>query len=452
MHVVIIGNGISGITAARTLRKKSGCDITVVSAESPYFFSRTALMYVYMGHMKFEHSQPYENSFWEKNRINLAHDRVENVDFQKKELNLQSGKSLNYDKLLIATGSKSNKFGWPGQDLKGVQGLYSYQDLKLLEENTHGPNTTASNQRVKHAVIIGGGLIGVELAEMLMTRNIRVTFLVREDRFWGNVLPKEESNLILHHLAEHGVKVKLNTELDSIMADDDGRVKEVRTKDGETIVCEIVGLTAGVSPNVEFLKETSLSIERGIIVNKKLETNIPDVYAAGDCVQFSEPPKGRRNIEQVWYTGRMMGEVAAQNILGEENEYSPGPWFNSAKFFDIEYQTYGMVSSELKDGEGMFYWECEEKKKCIKVIYNLSNEEFVGINSFGIRLRHEVFDRWLRQGQKADYIMQHFRDALFDPEFYKDEVPKIIKKYNSELNKDITARNSSWNRFNLSDK
>lgn len=447
MHVIIIGNGISGITAARTLRKKSDCDITVVSAETPYFFSRTALMYVYMGHMKFEHTQPYENSFWEKNRITLAHDRVENVDFGKKELSLQSGKSLNYDKLLLCTGSKSNKFGWLGQDLKGVQGLYSYQDLKLLEENTHGPKTAASKQRVKHAVIIGGGLIGVELAEMLMTRDIKATFLVREDRFWGNILPIEESTLILNHLAEHGVRVKLNTELDSIIPDDDGRVKEVRTKDGETIVCELVGLTAGVSPNVEFLKETPLSIERGIIVNRKLETNVPDVYAAGDCIQFSEPPKGRRNIEQVWYTGRMMGEVAAQNILGEENEYSPGPWFNSAKFFDIEYQTYGLVSSELKDGEGQFYWESEDKKKCIKIIYSLTNEQFIGINSFGIRLRHEVFDRWLREGRKTDYVLEHLNDSLFDPEFYKNEIPSIISAYNEQFKKEIKGEKFNWNRI-----
>lgn len=175
-HVVIIGNGIAGVTAARHIRKLSDKKITIISAESEYFFSRTALMYVYMGHMKFEHTQPYENHFWKKNNIELVHGYVAKVDTEQKLLYLADKSSLNYDKLVIATGSKPNKFGWPGQDLDGVQGLYSKQDLELLEENA--PN----NKVCKRAVIVGGGLIGIELAEMLRTRDIPVTFLVREKK------------------------------------------------------------------------------------------------------------------------------------------------------------------------------------------------------------------------------------------------------------------------------
>ena len=130
MHIVIIGNGIAGITAARHLRKRdSDVELTVISKESKYFFSRTALMYVYMGHMKQEHTQPYENWFWEKNRINLVHDEVVDVDFKAQALKLKNS-DIVYDNLIIATGSKPNKFGWPGQDLPGVRGLYSLQDLE----------------------------------------------------------------------------------------------------------------------------------------------------------------------------------------------------------------------------------------------------------------------------------------------------------------------------------
>ena len=124
-HVVIIGNGIAGITTARHLRKLSDDRITVISAETDHFFSRTALMYIYMGHMKYEHTKPYEDWFWEKNRIELKRAYVSAVDTAKNELQFQDGSSLNYDKLVIATGSKPNKFGWPGQDSKGVQGLYT---------------------------------------------------------------------------------------------------------------------------------------------------------------------------------------------------------------------------------------------------------------------------------------------------------------------------------------
>ena len=136
--VVIIGNGISGITAARHIRKMSDHEITVISAETDHFFSRTALMYIYMGHMKYENTKPYEDWFWEKNRINLVRKFVKEVDSDNKRLIYDDGGNIEYDFLILAVGSKSNKFGWPGQDLEGVQGLYSYQDLEIMEKNSKG--------------------------------------------------------------------------------------------------------------------------------------------------------------------------------------------------------------------------------------------------------------------------------------------------------------------------
>ncbi len=140
-HVVILGNGISGITAARHIRKHSDYRITVISAETEHFFSRTALMYIYMGHMKYEHTKPYEDYFWEKNRIELRYARVQTFDFANKTLSLldqgtEVPSELTYDILILGVGSVSNQFGWPGQDLEGVQGLYSYQDLEAMEANT----------------------------------------------------------------------------------------------------------------------------------------------------------------------------------------------------------------------------------------------------------------------------------------------------------------------------
>ena len=134
-HVVIIGNGIAGTTAARHIRKRSDDKITIISGETDHFFSRTALMYIYMGHMRYEHTKPYEDWFWAKNRLELKKGWVRSIDFQSKTLELDQ-EVLNYDSLILATGSKPNKFGWPGQDLKGVQGLYSFQDLELMEKNT----------------------------------------------------------------------------------------------------------------------------------------------------------------------------------------------------------------------------------------------------------------------------------------------------------------------------
>lgn len=421
--IIIIGNGISGITAARHIRKRSKESITVISGETDHFFSRTALMYIYMGHMKYEHTKPYEDGFWKKNKIELVRDYVQLVDTDSKSLFLKSGKKLGYDVLIIASGSKSNKFGWPGQELRGVQGLYSYADLQLMEENTKG---------IRHAVIVGGGLIGIEMAEMLLTRNIKVSFLVREPEFWNNVLPKEEANLITRLVRSHHVDLQLETELKEINGDEQGKVKSVLTNKGGTIECQFVGLTVGVSPNIDFLKGSKIETKRGVLVNEFLETNVPGVYALGDCVERKYDLPGRRNIEQVWYTGRMMAEVVAQTICGTKTKYEPGPWFNSAKFFDVEYQTYGNVRNELKPDEADFYWEHASGMKCVHIVWNKSTRQFLGLNTFGIRMRHEYFDQWLREKRSVDYIMEHLTKANFDPEFFERHEIELLEQFREQ--------------------
>ena len=435
-RIVIIGNGIAGITTARHIRKRDAeAEIEVISSETKYFFSRTALMYAYMGHMKKEHMKPYEDGFWQKNRIELCFAHVDKIDFNQQRLHFSNSKSTTYTKLVLALGSKPNKFGWPGQDLKGVQGLYSYTDLELMEENTKGINK---------AVIVGGGLIGVEMAEMLRSRKIEVDFLVRENRFWGNVLPKEEGELISNHITEHGVNLLFDTNLIEIISDENGRVKAIKTDKHGIIDCKFVGLTAGVSPNVEFLKETELEIDRGILVNEFLETNLPKVYAAGDCVQLRKVSSGRRNIEQVWYTGRMMGETLAKTITGNRTEYKPGVWFNSAKFFDIEYQTYGLVSSQPLDGQSNFYWENSAKKVAIHLVFEEATQKFIGINTFGIRMRHELFDKWLSNRESIGHVLTHLKDANFDPEFYQTYENEIVQSFNRQCATNWKVKKRSW--------
>jgi NAD(P)H-nitrite reductase large subunit len=441
-HIVIIGNGISGVTAARHIRKRSDKKITIVSAETDFFFSRTALMYVYMGHMKFEHTQPYEKWFWKKNSINLKKGYVETVETTSKTLHFTEGDSLQYDKLIIATGSKPNKFGWPGQDLDGVMGMYHKQDLENLEK--YAPN----NNVCKRAVIVGGGLIGIELAEMLHSRHIPVTFLVRETSFWNSVLPIGESTMINREIISNGIDLRLGVNLKEIKSDKNGKVKSVIIPEtGEEIICDVVGLTAGVSPNIDFLKASKIEIGRGVKVNRFLETNIKDIYAIGDCAEQHEGIDQRRPIEAVWYTGRMMGETLAQTICGNRIEYKPGHWFNSAKFMDIEYQTYGWVWAKPKENEARFYWEHKDGKKCIHINYDKTTRKFIGINNFGIRMRHEFFDAILNKEKTVDYVLEYLADANFDPEFYKLYEAEIVAKFNQENNTNIQLKKKSWKRI-----
>jgi NAD(P)H-nitrite reductase large subunit len=422
-HIVIVGNGIAGITAARHIRKASDHRITVISAESDHFFSRTALMYIYMGHMKYEHTKPYEDGFWDKNRIELKRAYVQGVDTAGKQVLFSDASRLSYDVLVLATGSKPNTFGWPGQDLTGVQGLYSLQDLERMEAHT---------KNVERAVIVGGGLIGIEMAEMLLSRNIAVSFLVREKHFWARVLPPEEARMINRHAAEHHVDLRLETELKEILPDAEGRVRGILTTRGEEIPCQFVGLTVGVSPNIDFLKSSNMELGKGIRVNAYFETNVPDVYAIGDCAEYRQPPIGRKKIEQIWYTGRIHGETVAQTIVGNRTAYQPGVFFNSAKFFDIEYQTYGHVNNQVAAGEASFYWEHVNGKICLRINYAQPEGHVLGFNALGLRLRHATCEKWIRERCSLAYVLEHLPEANFDPEFYQRHEKEILARYNEQ--------------------
>jgi 3-phenylpropionate/trans-cinnamate dioxygenase ferredoxin reductase subunit len=433
--IAIIGNGISGITAARWIRKfDRDCIIKVISQESDYFFSRTALMYVYMGHMRWKDIEPYEKEFWEKNRIQLINDTVTRIEFKDKTAYLDSGTELKYDKLILATGSVSFKPEYPGVQHKGVSGLYSKQDLGYIESLSHSINK---------AVIVGGGLIGIELAEMFHSRNIPVTFLVREKEYCDNLFPSEEANLISRHIKEHHIDLRLDTHLKEITCDINGHVNAIITSKDEKIDCEFVGLTVGVRPNIHFLDKNVIECDRGILVNEFLETNINDVYAIGDCAQLRQARPGRKTLEPIWYTGRMMGETIAKTICGNKTEYNPGIWFNSAKFFDIEYQVYGTVPAKIELPLESFYWEDFNGKKSMRIVFDQDTAYVKGFNLMGIRFRQEVCERWIKKRTNIDEVVSDIRLAFFDPEFFEDVAPPVIEKYNRDFNKNLVLRSSN---------
>jgi len=425
-RIVIIGNGITGVTAALRIRERQpSWHITLISGESLDFYSRPALMYIFMGHMRFADTKPHDDRLWMKKELNRIQSWVLEFDSKAKTVSLDDGRNIKYDKLLFATGSKPNKFGWPGQDLGRVQGLYSLQDLASLEDNMASINS---------AVIVGGGLIGVELAEMLHSRGAKVRILARESEYWNNVLPKEEAKMVGRVIREHGIQLDLSTELDSIEGDDQNQACAVTSKTGERIECQFVGLTAGVSPNIDLLRATEVETKRGILVDKSFHTTVQDIYAAGDCAEIIRKGDERNTIEQLWYTGKMQGEAVGDVMSGTHRTYDRGVWFNSAKFFDLEYQTYGRVPSALETPreELKQFWWSDDNRKGLRVVTDRENR-ILGMNAMGLRHRHRVWEKWILEGRELEFALANLSQAEFDPEFCDRVIPKFEEGLKSEV-------------------
>ncbi|MFT4605998.1 MAG: NAD(P)H-nitrite reductase large subunit [Rhodothermales bacterium] len=406
MHIVIVGNGITGVTAARFVRKNSDHRITIISGESDFHYARTALMYIYMGDMRYQDTKPYADDFWASNRISLVRGHAVSVDAPGKAVVLTSGERVGFDRLLLATGSTPNRFGWEGQHAGGVQGLYGLDDLAQMEESTKG---------ISDAVVVGGGLIGVEMAEMLSSRGISVTFLIREAHYMDYLIGAVESELVEAAIRSHGVNLELSAELERIETGSDGRTEAVLLKDGRRIPAEFVGLAVGVRPNISLAQASGLETGRGILVDGSFRTSVDGVFAAGDCAEFRKPRAGRKAVEQLWYTGRSQGRQVAAGLIGSPAAYEPPLFFNSAKFFDLEYQTYGMVGPVPEDGQDQHVFS--DGHRSVRIVFDADVGTVVGVSSFGVRLRQNVWSHWIRTEAQVEQVLKDFSRSLFDPEF-----------------------------------
>ena len=425
MHIVIIGNGISGVSVAKSLREYSDAEITIVSLESMSFFSRPALMYVFMGKMRFKDILPFPSDYWVKNKIKKVYGAVKEIDAENQTIVLDNGNVLSYDKLVLALGSQPKSLGLGEFNLEGIQGFYSLQDVEKLQDSAN---------KVKHASIIGGGLIGVELAEMFVSRGISFTFWVREKWFGSNFLPQEEAKIVTNHLTSKNINIKFEREIIGFEADDSNMVKSVESQSGEKVDSDLVCVCIGVEPKVDWLKSTDVQTKAGVLVNAYLQTNIPSIYAVGDCVECIDPVHGRKSIETLWYTGKLMGEYLGKNILHENPPpYVPGVYFNSAKFFDLEYQIYGDVPTSFSESYGTVFWKHPTKDKSIRLVFNATNEEFIGCCVLGIRFRQEVCEKWIKENWKISEVLPLLSEANFDSEFSTRHERELLDIYNNTV-------------------
>ncbi|PNV80962.1 MAG: NAD(P)/FAD-dependent oxidoreductase [Dictyoglomus turgidum] len=336
MRYVIIGNSIAAAGCIEGIRKiDDKNEIVVISNEPYHIYSRPLISYWLSKKISDEKIYYGPFDYYEKYKVKpILGRKVERVDFENRKLYLDNKEEIYYDKLLIATGGKPFIPNIPGLNKKNVFTFIKFDDVKAIDQMIC-PG--------KRTIVVGGGLSGLKAAEALTKRGCEVIVIELAERILGSILDEEGAKLVQEELENHGIKFILKNSLIEILGDE--KVEKVKLQDQEILPADLVVFSIGVIPNVDIFKDTPLNINRGIIVNEKMETNIPDVYAAGDVVSAFDLILEQNRVIPILPNAYIQGEIAGQNMAGKEVKYEGGFPINSIGFFDIHIMTGGIVNS-----------------------------------------------------------------------------------------------------------
>jgi len=296
-RLVVIGNGMAGMRTVEELLKLAPdlYDITVFGAEPYGNYNRIMLSPVLAGEKSVDDIILNSRSWYEENGIRLhAGDPVVAIDRTRRIVRSRNGVEAGYDRLLIATGSKPFLIPVPGHDLPGVIAFRDIQDVETMLD-------AARSHR--HAVVIGGGLLGLEAANGLMRQGMSVTVVHVTDSLMDRQLDRSASALLQQALERKGLRFLLKANTAEIVGPD--RVTAVRFHDGTEVPADLVVMTAGVRPNIDLAKQAGLHCERAIVVDDTLQTYDPRIYAVGECVQHRTATFGL--VAPIWDQARVCG-------------------------------------------------------------------------------------------------------------------------------------------------
>ncbi|MBC7247407.1 MAG: NAD(P)/FAD-dependent oxidoreductase [Actinobacteria bacterium] len=308
MRYLIIGNGGAGVRAAQVIRERDPeGDITLVDREPYPCYYRMRLPDYISGWRKRDFVFLVSKDFYREKRIRfMAEESVTALRPDRHEAVLSSGEALPYDRLLIASGARPRELAVPGADLDGV--VY----LRTLEQ---AEDIIRRGREARCAVALGGGLLGVELARSFNEMGLETHYLIREDRFWPQMLDAAGSALVERVLAEKGIVLHKEEGIEEVRGKD-GLVRGVLTTSGGELEADMVGVAIGVVSNLEFLEGSGVESDRGVIVDDRLRSSLPDIYAAGDVAQALDVASGEHRVVTSWLNAQRQGEVAGTNMSG----------------------------------------------------------------------------------------------------------------------------------------
>jgi len=332
VDLVIVGNGMAGNRLVQELVKQADTpeSILVIGEEPRHAYNRVLLSPLLAGEMQAAEVVLQDARWYREQGIELVSgDPVERVDLQRRRLTTRSGLQVDYRRLVFATGSRSNIPPIPGIELDGVMGFRTWDDVELMQQ---------AAARGGRAIVVGGGLLGLEAAEGLRKLGMETTVLQRGDRLLNIQLDGTAAGLLRDTLEGRGLKVRLDAEIAAIEGEQ-GRVSRVRLNDGQLLPADLVVVAIGVRPEISLAREAGLDCNRAIKVDATLHTSHDKVFALGECCEFERNTYGL--VAPIW----RQAEVLARVICGGEGGYSEQPVATQLKVSGIALFSCGEIDA-----------------------------------------------------------------------------------------------------------
>ena len=389
MRFVIIGNGVAGVTAAKALAEGgSGAEVEVYTREAYHYYPRPRLQELLAGQMEIDDVY-FRQPAWYEERGIAVHlgTEVKEIDAAGKRIILVGGESVDYDKLLVATGGHPFIPPIKGVDKQGVYALRTLEDAKAIRERAMG---------AERAVVVGGGLLGLEAARALRALGIGVTVLEMAPFLLPRQLDAEGGGLLRELIGAMGIDVVVGAATQAVVGEE--WATGVEMKDGERIDGDLIIISAGIRSSVDLARSAGLEVKRGVVVDEHLQTSAEDIYAAGDVAEF----EGR--VYGIIPAALEQARAAALNMLGEKTDYKGTIFSNTLNVVGIDCASIGTVHPE---GEG--YEELRSIRAGVYKKLVLEDGHLVGAILLGDTKDVAPISRLIRQ--KAD-VSAYIEDLL----------------------------------------
>ena len=332
---VIIGDGIAGSSAAETLREADPeADVTVITEEGEALYNRILIKEFAKGKLPAAPVSIHDPDWYAERDIDLELNTVvTGVDTDAHELYTHAGDTIGYDKLLVATGGTPTQLPVDNSDADGIHHFWTFEDARAIND---------AAAEAEKGVVVGAGLLGIDLAAICGAQDVDAHYLMRGNAWWRYALAEEGAEIIHDALREKGVTPVFESGVDHFETDDDGHVTAAVDPNGDRYEADFVGVAIGLNFNTEFIHDTDIHVDNGVVVDEYMQTNVGDVYAAGDITRFHDVVLGERAQNGAWGSAKEQGSVAGRN-MATDAETEAFEWVSSYSIthFDFPFLSFG---------------------------------------------------------------------------------------------------------------